>query len=127
MAQSTFTYTYSPGTPRGTKYEIGVRHDPHIDDVESFAAVLFFSLRDGRRVEVAKVDDSEHGEVADVHVDCYYREEGAEIKDFNPDADIGGWEDAEDYLVENWEAFANRYFRNHGEHPRDDGANIGPG
>lgn len=126
MTQSEFTYTYEAGRLRGVKHETGVRHDPDIDDVESFAAVLFFTMRDGRRVEIAKVDDSPHDDTgADVHVDRYDRALGAEIKDFDPDADIDGWEDAEEYLLENWEAFANRYYRTHGEGPRDDGVNVG--
>lgn len=126
MTQSAFTYTYGTGRLRGIKHEIGVRHDPDVNDVESFAAVLFFTMRDGRRVEIAKVDDSEHDDAnADVHIDRYYREVGADVKDFDPDADIENWVDAEDYLRENWKWFARTYLQNHGEGPRADGANVG--
>lgn len=125
MAQSKFSYTYGRGTLRGTKHEIGVRHDPDINNVESFAAILFFSLSDGRRVEIVKIDDSDHDGVDDIHIDRYYREIGADIKDFDRDAEIHGWEGAEAYLNENWEWFANKYFENHGQTPRSDGANIG--
>lgn len=125
MTQSRFTYTYGTGRLRGTKFEVGVRHDPTIDDVESFAAVLFFTMSGGRRVEIAKVDDSEHDADAVVHVDRYYREIGAEIKDFAPDEDVDDWVDAEDYLRENWKRFASTYVRNHGVEPRADGVNVG--
>ena len=126
MTQSTFTYKYSVGSRRGTKYEIGVRHDPNMNEVESFAVILFFSLEDGTRVEVIKIDDSEHDGVnEDAHVDRYYRELEADVKDFDPDEDIDKWVDAEDYVKDDWKEFADRYFRNHGGGPRADRVNVG--
>ena len=126
MNQSTFTYKYSVGNRREPKYEIGVRHDPSMDEVESFAVILFFSLDDGTRVEVIKIDDSEHDGVnEDAHIDRYYRELEADVKDFDPDEKIDEWVDAEDYIKDDWKEFADRYFRNHGEEPRADRVNIG--
>lgn len=122
MPQSDFTYLISKGERRGLVYNIGVRHDPDLNNVESFAAVLFFQLRDGTRVEVAKVDNSTHEGEEDIHVDCYYREIGADFKQF--DIGITDWVEAEEYLNENWERFADRYYENHGPEPRTDGANI---
>ena len=126
MTQSTFTYKYSVGSRRETKYEIGVRHDPNMNEVESFAVILFFSLEDGTRVEVIKIDDSEHDGVnEDAHIDRYYRELEADVKDFDPDEDIDKWVDAEDYVKDDWKEFADRYFRNHGGEPRADRVNVG--
>lgn len=112
-SQSEFTYNYSVDTLYGQEYQIGVRHDPSINDVDSFAAILFYSEPDGTRVEVAKVDDSEHeGQDSDIHVDRYYRADGADKKDH--DVDISSWEEAEEYLKENWKRFARLYRENHG-------------
>jgi|APHM01.1.fsa_nt_gi hypothetical protein len=120
MYQSEFTYLYEVDTFRGTAYSIGVRTDPSINDVESFAAILFFELRDGTRIEVAKVDDSPHEE-GDIHVDRYYREIGADVKDF--DVSISDWEEADEHLMSNWERFARLYDDHHGKKVREDGAN----
>ena len=122
MNQSEFTYDYPVGERRSIEYRIGVRHDPSINNVESFAAILFFNLRDGSRVEVAKVDDSQHEGEDDIHIDRYYRADGARVQQF--DTDIEEWEDAEEYLKENWRNLADRYYDNHGGEPRADGANI---
>ena len=122
MSQSSFTYKYSTGERRGIKYEIGVRHDPSMNNVDSFAAILFFTLKDGTRVEVAKVDDSAHDGENDIHVDRYYREVGTGVKDFDPDID--DWMEAEDHLIANWESFVDTYYQNHGEEPRNDEKNI---
>jgi hypothetical protein len=122
MNQSEFAYINPCDERRGTMYNIGVRLDPSINNVESFAAILFFQLRDGTRVEVAKVDNSQHEGEDDIHIDRYYREVGANIKQFDPD--IEGWEDGVDHLIDNWKEFADRYYENHGGEPRADGANI---
>jgi hypothetical protein len=96
-----------------------------MNEVESFAVILFFSLGDGTRVEVIKIDDSEHDGVnEDAHIDRYYRELGADVKDFDPDVDIDKWIDAEDYVKDDWKEFADRYFRNHGGKPRADRVNV---
>lgn len=122
MKQSDFTYLVSKGKRRGLVYNIGVRHDPDLNNVESFATILFFQLRDGTRVEVAKIDDSAHNGEEEIHIDCYYREVGVHIKQF--DTDITDWMEAEEYLNENWKRFADQYYENHGREPRTDGANI---
>lgn len=70
---------------------------------------------------MAKVDDSPHDE-GDVHVDRYYRDLGAEVKDF--DIDFDGWADADDYLTDNWQRFAQLYDEHHGKEVRDDSANA---
>lgn len=121
MSQSDFSHTYPVATFRETQYSIGTRADPSINNVESFAVILFFSLPDGARVEVAKVDDSPHEE-GDVHVDRYYREVGAEVKHF--DDDIDDWVDAEDHLTENAQRFARLYYQHHGMEVRADGENA---
>lgn len=122
MPQSDFTYRYEFELQLlHIPVQIGVRTDPSINNVESFAAILFFELRDGTRVEVAKVDDSPHEE-GDIHVDRFYREIGAEIKDF--DVDINDWVAAEEYLKENGERFIRLYEDNHNLLPRKDGENV---
>jgi hypothetical protein len=80
--QSEFAYVYPAGKHRGIEFQIGVRADPSINEHDSFAAILFFQLRDGTRVEVAKVDNAEQEE-GTIHIDRYYREVGADIKDFS--------------------------------------------
>lgn len=120
MSQSEFTYQYDAGTFRGTEYSIGARLNPSINNVESFAIILSYELDDGTVVEVAKVDDSPH-EAGDIHIDRYYREIGAKIKDFS--ADIDDWTDAEEHLMDNWRRFARLYHDNHGRGLRTDGAN----
>jgi hypothetical protein len=122
MAQSDFYYTYTATERRGITYIIGVRLDPDPNTVESFAAILFFRLDDGTDIEVCKVDNSQHEGEQDIHADRYYREVGADIKDF--DIDIEDWHDAEDYLSANADRFADTYYDNHGTEPREDGKNI---
>lgn len=46
-----FDYMYEVGSLRGTVFHVGVRADPSVDDVDSFAAVLFFELSNGSLVE----------------------------------------------------------------------------
>jgi len=117
MSESTFTYVYERGRLRDTVFQIGARHSPNTNNVESFAVILFFELSDGTRVEVAKVDDAEHEE-GDIHIDRYYRETGADYKDFDVDID-DCWE-AEKRLEEKWAHFARTYLENHGKQPRPD-------
>jgi hypothetical protein len=122
MSYSGFAYTYNlEPTIRGRVFSIGVRADPSLNNVESFAVILFFRTRDGTRIEVAKIDTTPH-DAGRIHIDRYYRAEGAEIKDF--DTDIDDWVDAEAYLKTNWQRFARRYLDNHGSDVRDDGANT---
>lgn len=117
MNQSKFSYHYEIGRIGDTAFQIGARHTPSIDDVESFAIILFFGLSDGTRVEVAKIDDSEHEE-GEIHIDRYYREAETDDKDF--DVEIDDHLEAEEKLKENWEHYAHTYLRNHGKKPRDD-------
>lgn len=106
-----FAYQYELGQIRSTVFHIGVRADPDLQDVESFAAVLFFRLEDGTVVEAAKVDNAKHDE-GTIHVDRYYRESSACDKDF--DTDIEDVYDADEYLEDNWRHFAQTYLQNHG-------------
>ncbi|SEP29156.1 hypothetical protein SAMN05216388_10674 [Halorientalis persicus] len=121
MTQSEFTYEYDAETVRDTQFLIGARHTPSTNNVESFAVILFFELSDGTRVEVAKVDNSEHDE-GTIHADRYYRETGAEIKDL--DVDVSDCWDAEDWLLDNAQRFCRTYLENHGKQHREDGANV---
>lgn len=117
MAQSEFTYIYEQGRLRGTVFQIGARLTPSANNIESFAVILFFELTDGTRVEVAKIDDSEHDD-GDIHIDRYYREADADVKDFDVDVN-DAWE-AEDYLREHWKHFARTFLETHGKQPRGD-------
>jgi hypothetical protein len=120
--QSELTYDYSAGVDAPVELRIGVRHDPSINNVESFAAILFFSLDDGTRVEVAKIDDSDHGEDgSSIHLDRYYREVGADIKDY--DIDVDGWDDAEKHLEKRAQSYVTTYLQNHGNARRSDEKN----
>jgi len=121
MTQSEFSYVYEQGRVRETVFQVGARHTPSTNDVQSFAVVLFFELSDGTRVEVAKIDDSEHDE-GTIHLDRYYRGTGAEIKDF--DVDVNDCWEAENYLTDSWEHMARTYLDNHGRGPRRDGVNA---
>jgi hypothetical protein len=107
----TFDYSYVVGRYRERPYHIGVRVDPSFGCVESFAVVLFFRRRDAVRVEVAKVDNTEHRN-GTIHVDRYYRSNGAERKDFS--TDVSSWNEAEAYLTDRWRRFAAQYEVNHG-------------
>jgi hypothetical protein len=106
-----FDYTYEIQEYRQRTYQIGVRVDPSFNTVESFAVVLFFRRADGERVTVAKVDNAEHDE-GRIHIDRHYREQSAETKDF--DIDVTSWEEAEEYLLERWRRYADRYEETHG-------------
>lgn len=121
MNRSEFTYLYEVDATVPVTLQIGVRADPSLDETESFAAVLYFQQADGTQVEVAKIDNAEHEE-GTVHIDRYYREVGAEIKDFS--VDIDGWKEADKYLNENAEHYAQTYLRNHGAEPRNDVENY---
>lgn len=122
MSYSEFAYTYNlEPMIRGRVFSIGVRADPSLNNVESFAVILFFRTRDGTRIEVTKIVTTPH-DAGRIHIDRYYRAEGAEIKDF--DTDIDDWIDAEAYLKTNWQRFARRYLDTHGSDVRNDGANT---
>lgn len=108
---SEFEYTYDTGKYRNRRYQIGVRADPTLNNVESFAVVLFYERADGERVEVAKIDDAEHEE-GEIHFDRYYRAEGAERKDF--EINVESVFEAEDRLEDRWLRYARLYEENHG-------------
>jgi len=120
MTDSDFTYLYEVGKIRGTVFQLAARHTPSTNNVESFAVILFFELADGTRVEVAKVDDTEHAE-GDIHIDQYYRETGADHKDFT--VDISDCWEAEQHLNDHWKHVGRTYLSNHGRSLRDDGVN----
>lgn len=111
-----FEYLYEAGKIQSTVFLVGTRADPNTNNPESFAAILFFELDDGTVVEVAKVDNVEHEE-GTIHIDRYYREVGADIKDFEVGFD-DLWE-GEDYLSQHWKQFGQTYLDNHGKQPRD--------
>lgn len=117
MVASTFTYEYELGRLQDVVFHIGARHDPSTNDVRSFAVVLYFRREDGTLVEVAKIDDTAH-DGFDVHLDRYYREVGARVKDEGVDVE-DCWE-AEAYLRDHWRRFARRYLENHGHRGRED-------
>lgn len=110
-----FEYTYDTGEYRNRTYQIGVRADPTLNEVESFAVVLFYERSDGERVEIAKIDNAEH-EGGTIHFDRYYRAEGAKRKDFS--IDIESVFEAEDRLGDNWLRYARLYQENHGSGER---------
>lgn len=107
----TFAYNYEVGTYRSRTYQIGVRIDPSLNDIQSFAVVLFYESSDDNRIEIAKVDDTEHEE-GTIHFDRYYREGEAETKDF--EVEVHSVFEAEDLLEENWRWYARCYEENHG-------------
>lgn len=97
---------------KGIVFQIGARADPTLNNVNSFAAILFFQKSDGSVIEVAKVDNTEHNE-GRIHIDRYYREQSADEKDFTVDvSDV--WE-ADKHLEDNWEHYARTYLENHGK------------
>lgn len=124
MQHSDFTILYEVGRRRGRGYNIGVRVDPSLNNVKSFAVVLFFQSDDGTRVPVVRVDDSSHGDGVekDAHVDRYDRSASSAVKEY--DASIESWEDGIDYIEDNWKLFSDRYHDYHGETLRADGANL---
>jgi len=88
-----------------------VRADLTLNNVESFAVVLFYERGNGERIEVAKIDNAEHEE-GKIHFDRYYREEGTTRKDF--DINVETVFEAEDHLGDNWRRYARLYEENHG-------------
>jgi len=113
---SDFEYLCEVGRVRSTVFQIGARADPSVNQPESFAVILFFELSDGTVVEVAKVDNAEHEE-GTIHIDRYYRDVDADIKDF--DVDIDGLWEGEAYLEQHWQQFAQTHLDNHGRATRD--------
>ena len=81
---STFTYYHNVGTYRSREFQIGVRVEPNLDVVESFAVVLFYepfgeveSVRDlARRVERDKAQVSRDLRVLAEHAIVNFEENG---------------------------------------------------
>lgn len=105
-----FDYSHESDATFPEFLQIGIRTDPSLDNPISWAVVLYFEQEDGTRVEIAKVDNSEHDE-GDIHVDRYYRDDDAETKDF--ETDLTTPYEADAYLDENSERFAQKYADNH--------------
>lgn len=124
MQHSVFNYSYELESRRGRIYTIGVRADPGLNNVESFAVVLFFQREDGVRVTVVRVDNSAHddGVEDDIHVDRFDRSLGSDIKQYQ--AEINDVYDAEEFIRRNWKQFADRYYESHEDQLREDGANA---
>lgn len=116
MAKYNFNYQHEAGMVRGVVFQIGVRAEPDLHNVLSFAVILFIPKEDGSIVEVAKVDNAEHDE-GTIHIDRYYREVGADVKNFEIDVD-SVWE-ADKYIEDHWDQFARKYLENHGVEPRE--------
>ncbi|QDX41774.1 hypothetical protein [Salarchaeum sp. JOR-1] len=115
MSDYEFSYHYSVARLRGKQYQIGVRADPSINDVETFAVLLFYERSDGTVITIAKIDNTEHRE-GKIHLDQYYRTDPRK-KDFDiPVTDVF---DAADYLGENVERFARLYADHHGDEKVD--------
>lgn len=62
-----FDYLHEAGTMRDLVFQVGVRADPTLNNVNSFAAILFFQKSNGDVVEVAKIDNSEHDD-GEIHI-----------------------------------------------------------
>lgn len=116
MPEYDFDYQHEAGTLRSIVFQIGVRAEPSLHNVLSFAVILFIPKEDGSIVEVAKVDNAGHDE-GPIHIDRYYREVGADVKDFDIDVD-SVWE-ADKYIEDHWDQFARRFLENHGVELRD--------
>lgn len=112
---SEFEYAIEVGGFRDRNYQMGIRTDPDINAPmdpsrdASWAVILFFEKEDGERVEVARVDNTEHEE-GTIHVDRLYREKSAERKDF--DVDIDSIDEAQDYLMADWRHYARQHWEN---------------
>lgn len=111
ISMGTFTYWHELGRQRERTYYLGIRAEPSLNNVQSFAVVLYYEHPAGGFVEIAKIDNSSHAE-GDIHVDRYYREPSASRKDF--DVDVSTLPEAERYLRENWRRFAVLHDRIHG-------------
>jgi hypothetical protein len=107
-----FDYLHEAGKMREFVFQVGVRADPTLDNINSFAAILFFQKSNGEIVEVAKIDNTEHAD-GEIHIDRYYREQDADDKDFTVDVD-DVWE-ADKHLKDNWQHYARTFLDNHGK------------
>jgi hypothetical protein len=112
---SEFSYTVEAGQFRDRTYQMGTKTNPSLDAAldpsreASWAVVLYYEKADGERIQVARIDNTEHEE-GSIHIDRLYREERAERKDF--DIDVNSVSDAEGYLTENWQHYARQYEEN---------------
>ena len=114
-----FEYDYSLGLgPGGYEYGIGVAVRPDLNDVESFAALLFRSHDAGSLLEIARIDDTFHPtdpapKHRSIHIHRWYRDVRLHERDY--DIDVTTWWEADAYLESNFERFARRYHENHGD------------
>lgn len=112
---SEFAYAVEVGKFRDKTYQMGTKADPSLNAAmdpsreASWAVVLYYEKADGERIQVARIDNTEH-EGGTIHIDRLYREERAERKDF--DIDVNSYSDAEDYLTENWRHYARQHQEN---------------
>ncbi|MFC7076102.1 DUF7718 family protein [Haloarcula halophila] len=113
---SEFEYVIEAGMFRDRSYQIGTRADPNLDAAAdpsqeaSWAVILFYEQEDGERIEVARVDNTEHDEGV-IHIDRLYREEQADRKDF--DIDVTSVYEAEKYISEDWQHYARQHWENY--------------
>jgi len=110
-----YHYSLSPAV-YDREYQIGVRLETDgRDGVADFATLLFWVRSDGRVVEVARIDDRDHpqDDLSGPHIHRWYREQSRHVRDY--DIPVSKFEDAEEYLVENFERFAQQYQTTHGD------------
>lgn len=108
-----YHYSLSP-TLYDREYQIGVRlQTDGRGRVDDFAALLFWVRSDGQVVEVARIDDRDHPQDDRLgpHIHRWYREQSRHVRDY--DIPVSEFEDAEDYLVEQFERFARQYQTTH--------------
>jgi hypothetical protein len=112
---SEFDYTLEVGKIFDRMYQMGTKAEPNLDAAmdpsqdSSWAVVLYYERVDGERIQVARVDNTEHDD-GTIHIDRLYREKRAERKDF--DIDVDSMSDAEEYLTENWQHYARQHKEN---------------
>lgn len=112
--QFDYYYALSPAL-YGRRYYIGVRlARSGSRTVNNFATLLFWPRDDGATVEVARIDDWKHStdEQSGPHIHRWYRERTVHRRDY--DIPVDDVEEAEQYLDENFEPFAQRYEATHG-------------
>lgn len=110
-----YHYSLSPAV-YDREYQIGVRLETDgRDGVADFAALLFWVRSDGRVVEVARIDDRDHpqDDLSGPHIHRWYREQSRHVRDY--DILVSKFEDAEEYLVENFQQFVQQYQTTHGD------------
>ena len=111
-----FDYSYEvEGDLYGRTYHVGVRASPSLNQVEDFAALIFWVKSDGKLVEIARIDNTEHpdDEEDGPHIHRWYR--GQDMHDRDYDIPVENWHEADGYLLDNFSDYAKRYEDNHGD------------